>query len=191
MRSMERDSSRKKQRNWDRLRIGQGVDFHKFTPESSLVLGGCEIPYEYGLEGHSDADIVTHAVMDALLGALGEGDIGGLFPDSDPEYRDVSSLKLLSQLRADFLEENFTIINLDVTIIAEKPRLNKYKKIMEENLACTLGINDDRVNIKATTTEGLGFIGEKQGMAAQAVVLLEKILPGAGVIVNEGKECND
>ncbi len=158
----------------DRLRIGQGIDIHKFTPERSLILGGCEIPYEYGLEGHSDADVVTHAVMDAILGALGEGDIGEIFPDSDPQYRGISSLKLLRHLGTEFLEQNFTIVNLDVTIIAERPRLVEYKEIMRENLACTLGINDDRVNIKATTTEGLGFIGKELGMAAQAVVLLKK-----------------
>ncbi len=173
-RSREKKISREKERNRDRLRIGQGIDFHRFIPESSLVLGGCEIPHEYGLDGHSDADVLTHAVMDAILGALGKGDIGEIFPDSDPEYKGVRSLNLLGHLRAEFLEGSFAIINLDITIIAESPRLNGYKEAMGKNLACTLGINNDRVNIKATTTEGLGFIGENQGMAAQAVVLLEK-----------------
>ncbi len=171
---MEKDGCGEKERSRDRLRIGQGIDFHKFTPKSSLILGGCEIPHEYGLDGHSDADVLTHAIMDALLGALGEGDIGEIFPDSDPKYKGARSLNLLGHLRTEFLEGSFAILNLDVTIIAESPRINKYKEAMGKNLACTLGINNDRVNIKATTTEGMGFIGENQGMAAQAVVLLEK-----------------
>ncbi len=156
------------------MRIGQGVDFHQLALGEKLILGGCVIPWEFGLVGHSDADVVTHAVMDALLGALGAGDIGEVFPDDDPAYKDISSLKLLRELKKEFWPADLKLGNLDVTIIAEKPRLKKYKANMQENLACTLGAKNDRVNIKATTTEGMGFLGEEKGIAAMAILLLVK-----------------
>ena len=154
------------------MRIGMGYDVHRLTEGRKLVMGGVEIPYEKGLLGHSDADVLLHAVMDALLGAAALGDIGKHFPDTDPAYRGISSLKLLSCV-GELLEENcFFIENIDATIIAQAPKMRPHIDTMRENIAKTLGIDISQVNVKATTEEGLGFTGNGEGISAQAVCLL-------------------
>ncbi len=154
------------------MRIGMGYDVHRLTEGRKLVMGGVEIPYEKGLLGHSDADVLLHAVMDALLGAAALGDIGKHFPDTDPAYRGISSLKLLSCV-GELLEENcFFIENIDATIIAQAPKMRPHIDAMRENIAKTLGIDISQVNVKATTEEGLGFTGNGEGISAQAVCLL-------------------
>ena len=156
------------------MRIGHGYDVHRLVAERELILGGVHIPYEKGLLGHSDADVLTHAVMDALLGAAGLGDIGKLFPDNDPQYKGISSMKLLKVVRQRIEEKGYRISNIDVTMIAQKPKLRPYIPQMEMNIAVMLGIDGDRVNIKATTEEHLGFTGDGSGMACHAVCLLEE-----------------
>ncbi len=154
------------------MRIGMGYDVHRLTEGRKLIMGGVEIPYEKGLLGHSDADVLLHAVMDALLGAAALGDIGKHFPDTDPAYRGISSLKLLSCV-GELLEENcFFIENIDATIIAQAPKMRPHIDTMRENIAKTLGIDISQVNVKATTEEGLGFTGNGEGISAQAVCLL-------------------
>jgi 2-C-methyl-D-erythritol 2,4-cyclodiphosphate synthase len=150
-----------------------GYDVHRLVSGRKLVLGGVVIPFKKGLLGHSDADVLVHAVCDALLGAAGLGDIGLYFPDSDPQYQNISSLKLLEQTKAMVQAKGFTIQNIDTIILAEAPKLGPYRKRMQDNLAVTLNIDPDRVNIKATTTEGLGTIGKGEGIGAFSVVLLE------------------
>lgn len=156
------------------LRIGQGYDVHRLTEGRTLILGGVEVPYDRGLLGHSDADVLTHAVMDALLGASKLGDIGELFPDSDPAYAGISSMKLLEQVAQRLREHGFAVVNVDATLIAQAPKISPYKAQMAENLARALNVETDRVNVKATTEEHLGFTGDGSGMAAQAIALLEK-----------------
>jgi len=156
------------------LRIGQGYDVHRLTEGRDLILGGVQIPYERGLLGHSDADVLTHAVMDALLGAAKLGDIGELFPDSDDAFAGVPSLILLERVGALLGKAGYTVVNVDATLVAQAPKIAPYKARMAENLAAALGINPDRVNVKATTEERLGFTGDGSGMSAQAVALLEK-----------------
>lgn len=156
------------------LRIGQGYDVHRLVEGKRLILGGVEIPWEKGLLGHSDADVLTHAVMDALCGAAGLGDIGTLFPDSDPRYAGANSIALLRQVAALLREKGYAVVNVDAALIAQRPKIAPYKAEMAENLAGALGVERDRVNVKATTEEGLGFTGDGSGMAAQAAVLLEK-----------------
>lgn len=155
-------------------RIGFGYDAHRLVEGRPLILGGVAIPNETGLEGHSDADVLTHAVTDALIGALGKGDIGGHFPDTDPAYKNISSLSILKQVVAWVKEEEFSVCNLDATIIAQAPRLAPYIEEMRENLAALLETDRKRVNVKATTTEGMGFPGRGEGMEAYAVVSLVK-----------------
>jgi 2-C-methyl-D-erythritol 2,4-cyclodiphosphate synthase len=155
------------------MRIGMGYDVHKLVEDRTLVLGGVKIPYPKGLLGHSDADVVTHAVMDALLGAAALGDIGKHFPDTDMQYKNISSIKLL-EIVGDMLKEKFTISNIDTTIIAQKPKLSTYKQRMADNIAKALKIPADKVNVKATTEEGLGFTGSEEGISAQAIVLIEE-----------------
>lgn len=157
------------------MRIGSGYDVHKLVEGRKLILGGIEIPFEKGLLGHSDADVLTHAVMDALLGAAAMGDIGRHFPDSHARYKDVSSMKLLYEVLCLLKKEKYSIINIDATVIAQKPKLANYMQAMEQNIADTLEIAKDSINIKATTEEGLGFTGEGLGIAAKAVCLIEKI----------------
>lgn len=159
------------------LRVGFGYDVHRLVEGRPLVLGGVAIPWEKGLLGHSDADVLVHAVMDALLGAAGAGDIGRHFPDSDPRYRGISSLLLLSRVGDILREKGLEIANLDSVIIAQKPRLAPYMEGMASNIAESLGISAGRVNVKATTTEGLGFTGVGEGMAAHAVALLREATP--------------
>lgn len=151
------------------MRVGMGYDVHKLVEDRKLILGGVEIPYEKGLMGHSDADVLLHAVMDALLGAASLGDIGKFFPDTDEKYKGISSLKLLEQVGEKLDEKLFVINNIDATIIAQKPKLQPYKEEMVNNIAKALKIDSDIVNVKATTEEGLGFTGENKGMSAQAI----------------------
>lgn len=154
------------------MRIGHGYDVHRLTEGRRLVLGGVEIPYERGLLGHSDADVLVHAVMDALLGALALGDIGKHFPDTDDNYKDIDSLLLLKKTMSLVRESGWTVGNLDTTILCEKPKLAPYIVTMRENIASELGVSIDCVSVKATTEEGLGLSGA--GIGAHAVVLLEK-----------------
>ena len=154
------------------MRIGHGYDVHRFADGRRLVLGGVEIPYEKGLLGHSDADAALHALCDAILGALGRGDIGGHFPDSDPAYKDIDSLILLSRTSDIMRADGYSLGNADITIIAQAPKLAPYIPQMRERIADTLGCTADRVNVKATTEEKLGFTGAGEGIACHAVVLL-------------------
>lgn len=156
------------------MRIGHGYDVHRLVEGRKLILGGVDIPWEMGLDGHSDADVVVHAIMDALLGAAAAGDIGKLFPDTDPEYKDISSLLLLEYVGKHLLGMGWTVGNIDATIVAQRPKLAPHIPQMVQNIAQTLNIPADRVNIKATTEEGLGFTGTGDGIAAHAVCMLEK-----------------
>ena len=156
-----------------KLRIGHGYDVHRLVDERKLVLGGVEIPWEKGLLGHSDADVLVHAVMDALTGASRLGDIGKLFPDTDPAYAGISSLKLLAEVGRLLEEKGFVVVNIDATLLAQAPKVGPYKQQMAENMAAALNIRPEQVNVKATTEEGLGFTGDGSGMAAHAVALLE------------------
>ncbi|MDO4799157.1 MAG: 2-C-methyl-D-erythritol 2,4-cyclodiphosphate synthase [Bacillota bacterium] len=156
------------------MRIGSGYDVHRLVPGRPLILGGVEIPYERGLDGHSDADVLTHVVMDAILGALALGDIGKHFPDTDPAYKGADSIALLRHVTDRMLECGYQIGNLDATIVAQRPKMSPYIPQMREILARTLQTSVDRVNVKATTTEGLGFEGEGLGISSQAVVLLAR-----------------
>lgn len=156
------------------MRIGMGYDVHKLVENRELIIGGVYIPYKKGLLGHSDADVLIHAIMDSLLGAAALGDIGKHFPDSDPKYKDISSIKLLSHVRDTIKEKGYTIGNIDATIIAQQPKFAPYIQEMRKKLTSTLGIQLNQVNIKATTTEGLGFTGKEEGIASYSVALLEK-----------------
>ena len=157
------------------LRIGHGYDVHRLTEGRRLILGGVEVPYEKGLLGHSDADVLTHAVMDALLGAAALGDIGKLFPDTDAAYAGISSILLLERVAERLREAGYAVVNLDATVLAQAPKLAPYRERMRENLAHVLALDASRVSVKATTEEGLGFTGEGLGIAAHTVALLEKI----------------
>ena len=156
------------------MRIGHGYDVHRLVPDRRLVLGGVEVPFERGLLGHSDADVLTHAVMDALLGAAALGDIGQHFPDHDPAYAGADSLVLLDQVTVLLAERGWRVGNVDATVIAQRPKLASYIPQMRANLARRMGAELEQVNVKATTEEGLGFTGGGEGIAAHAVVLLEK-----------------
>jgi 2-C-methyl-D-erythritol 2,4-cyclodiphosphate synthase len=155
------------------MRIGMGYDIHRLVDGRRLLLGGVAIPYTKGLMGHSDADVLTHAICDALLGAAGLGDIGRHFPDTDPAWAGIDSLDLLSRVM-DMIGDGWDIVNLDATVIAEEPKISPYRNQIRKRLAGILGIDADRINIKATTAEGLGAVGRKEGIAAQCIVLLEK-----------------
>jgi 2-C-methyl-D-erythritol 2,4-cyclodiphosphate synthase len=157
------------------IRIGHGVDIHRLVPGRRLMLGGVEIPWEKGLLGHSDADVVCHALSNALLGAMGEGDIGQHFPDSDPRYHGASSLELLRVVMGVVKGKGFRVGNADLTILAERPKLAPYRAEMQKRLAQVLEVEPAAVNLKATTGEKMGFIGREEGMMAEAVVLLEPI----------------
>lgn len=156
------------------IRIGHGFDVHAYKEGRKLILCGVEIEYEMGLLGHSDADVATHAVMDALLGAAALGDIGRHFPDTDEKYRGADSLKLLEHVVKLIKKEGYSVSNVDLTIIAQKPKLSPFVEKMVENLARVIGIERTRVNVKATTTEKLGFTGRGEGIAAEAVTILTK-----------------
>ncbi len=154
------------------MRIGMGYDVHRLEENRKMIIGGVEIPFEKGLLGHSDADVLLHAIMDALLGAAAMGDIGKLFPDTDDTYRGISSLKLLEEVGNRLEEAFFLIENIDATIIAQSPKMRPYIDEMRQNIADTLGIGIEQVNVKATTEEGLGFTGRMEGIAAQAICML-------------------
>lgn len=156
------------------MRVGIGYDVHPLTPGRRLVLGGIEIPFDKGLSGWSDADVLTHAAIDALLGAAGLGDIGSHFPPGEPEYKDISSLTLLERVRDKLAENGWRVNNIDATIVAEQPRLREFIDRMREQLSQTLGIAPGQVSVKASTSARLGFIGRGEGIAAWAVVLLEE-----------------
>ena len=156
------------------MRIGHGYDVHRLVPGRDLILGGVKIPYELGLDGHSDADVLLHAVSDALLGAAGLGDIGRHFPDTDPKYKGADSLVLLNIVGQKVTQKGYRVSNIDVTMIAQKPKLKDYISRMEENIASALGLDPEQVNVKATTEEKLGFTGTGEGMACHAVCLLEE-----------------
>ncbi|MGL4738942.1 MAG: 2-C-methyl-D-erythritol 2,4-cyclodiphosphate synthase [Cellulosilyticaceae bacterium] len=156
------------------LRIGMGYDVHKLVKERDLIMGGVVIPHEVGLLGHSDADVVVHAIMDALLGAAALGDIGKHFPDTDPAYKGISSIKLLQNVGQLLQDEHITIHNVDATIIAQAPKMAPHIMQMRENIAQALGVSVDQINVKATTEEGLGFTGAKEGIASQAIALVNK-----------------
>ena len=156
------------------MRIGHGYDVHRLVEGRDLILGGVKIPYEKGLLGHSDADVLFHAVSDALLGAAGLGDIGRHFPDTDPAYKDADSRKLLALVVEKIHTAGYDVGNVDVIMIAQKPKLKDYIPQMQRNIAITLGVKENRVNIKATTEENLGFTGDGSGMACHAVCLLEE-----------------
>lgn len=157
------------------MRIGNGYDVHKLVEGRKLILGGVDVPYEKGLLGHSDADVLIHAIMDALLGACALGDIGKLFPDSDAEFKDISSILLLKKVAEVLKRENYTIINIDSIIAVQKPKLAPYIQEMRSNIANALEIPVDCVSVKATTTEHLGFEGRGEGISSYAVCLLENI----------------
>lgn len=157
------------------MKIGIGYDVHGLVNNRKLILGGVDIPYEKGLLGHSDADVLVHAIMDSILGALGEGDIGRHFPDTDMEYKDISSLVLLKRVYDIMLDNKYKISNIDTVIMAEKPKLAPYIENMKNNISKVLNTDTRNINIKATTTEKLGFIGRGEGIAAESVCLLEKI----------------
>ncbi|HKI59551.1 MAG TPA: 2-C-methyl-D-erythritol 2,4-cyclodiphosphate synthase [Mariprofundaceae bacterium] len=154
------------------MRVGQGFDVHAFCEGRKLVLGGVEIPYALGLAGHSDADVLIHAVCDALLGAAGLGDIGHHFPDSDPQYAGADSMNLLTRVMQSLNEQGWQVSNLDATVIAQAPKLAPYIAEMARRLAATMAVDVSLINIKATTTEKLGFTGRGEGIAAQAIVML-------------------
>lgn len=158
------------------MRVGMGYDVHRLTEGRDLILGGVKIPYEKGLLGHSDADVLVHAIMDALLGAAALGDIGKHFPDTDPEYEGISSIRLLEKTAALLEEQQYLVENIDATIIAQKPKMLPHIESMRKNIADALKISVEQVSIKATTEEGLGFTGTGEGISSQAVCLLEKIL---------------
>ena len=154
------------------MRIGLGYDVHRLVKDRDLILGGVKIPHELGLLGHSDADVLIHAIMDSLLGASALGDIGKHFPDTDPKYKGISSVKLLEEVGKLLYKNNYTIGNIDATIIAEKPKMAPHIMEMRNNIAKALKIDVNRINVKATTEEGLGFTGEKLGISSQAICLL-------------------
>lgn len=167
------------------MRAGLGYDVHKLVEGRDLILGGVKIPYEKGLLGHSDADVLLHAIMDALLGAAALGDIGRHFPDSDPAYKGISSIKLLEHV-GNLLEEHFYVVeNIDATIIAQRPKMAPYIEQMRKNIADTLGLDVDQVNVKATTEEGLGFTGTGEGISSQAICSLRKLISFSSVDVED------
>lgn len=161
------------------MRVGMGYDVHQLAEGRKLILGGVDIPHETGLLGHSDADVLIHAVMDALLGAAALGDIGKHFPDTDPAYEGISSMELLGRVGELLAQESYLIENIDATVVAQKPKLRPYIAQMEQNIANVLSLQTNQVNVKATTEEGLGFTGSRQGMSAYAVCALTSIYEGS------------
>lgn len=172
------------------MRMGMGYDVHKLVEGRELILGGVKVPHTLGLLGHSDADVLVHAIMDALLGAAALGDIGRHFPDTDPQYKGISSMKLLEHVRGLLEEKGYVVENIDATVIAQKPKLAPYIEQMRENIAGTLEIAMDQVNIKATTEEGLGFTGTQEGISAHAVCLLDGLYESS-MAVGGGDRCSE
>ena len=171
------------------MRIGTGYDVHKLVEGRPLILGGVTIPHSLGLLGHSDADVLLHAIMDAMLGAAGLGDIGKHFPDTEEQYRGISSMKLLEHVAALLQEHGYIVGNVDATIIAQKPKLRPYIETMEKNVASVLGISLQQVNIKATTEEHLGFTGREEGISSQAVCLLESFYESSVAVADSDDRC--
>ena len=156
------------------MRVGLGYDVHRLVEDRKLILGGIDIPFEKGLLGHSDADVLIHAICDAILGAAGLGDIGVHFPDTDPAYKDISSIKILRKTFQMMRSKGFSVVNIDTVIFAEMPKLSPYRQAMQTTLAAAMELEPQRINIKATTTEGLGMIGKGQGIGAMCVVMISK-----------------
>lgn len=173
------------------MRVGMGYDVHKLVEGRKLILGGVEVPYEKGLLGHSDADVLLHAIMDALLGAAALGDIGKHFPDTDKAYKGISSIELLKHVKKLLDEKLYMIENIDATIIAQRPKLASYIPEMKKRIAETLEIEEDRVNVKATTEEGLGFTGNGSGISSQAICLLESMYNYSVAMDYEGGQQRD
>jgi 2-C-methyl-D-erythritol 2,4-cyclodiphosphate synthase len=156
------------------MRVGIGFDVHPFVDEGPLYLGGIKVDYKYGLKGHSDADVLIHSLIDAILGAMGKGDIGDLFPDTEQKYKNIRSIKLLDTVVNIMFNNNYKLVNADLVVLAQEPKIKKYKNSIETKLSNILKINTTQLNLKATTTEGLGFIGRVEGIGAQAIVLLQE-----------------
>ena len=171
------------------MRVGIGYDVHKLVENRALILGGVEIPWEKGLLGHSDADVLLHAIMDALLGAAALGDIGKHFPDTDPQYKGISSIKLLEHVAKLIEEKGYIVENIDATIIAQKPKMRPYIEEMEKNIATALHIDVSQVNVKATTEEGLGFTGTEQGISSQAICALTTIYESSVAVADSQAGC--
>ena len=171
------------------MRVGMGYDVHKLVEGRDLIIGGVRIPHTLGLLGHSDADVLLHAIMDALLGAAGLGDIGKHFPDTDPQYKGISSMKLLSHVAELIREKGYVVENIDATIIAQKPKMRPHIPQMEENIAGTLGISTDQVNVKATTEEGLGFTGTEEGISSRAICALSSFYEGSFTVADSAAGC--
>lgn len=157
------------------MRVGTGFDIHRFARGRPLVLGGVEVPSEFGLEGHSDADVLTHAIIDAMFGATAAGDLGHYFPDTDNRFKGISSIALLQEAVRILDEKGFRLVNVDVTVVLERPKLAPFRDRMREVLSAATGLDVSRISVKATTTEGLGVTGRGEGVAAQAVVLVEEV----------------
>ena len=171
------------------MRIGTGYDVHKLVEGCDLIIGGVKIEHTLGLLGHSDADVLLHAIADAVLGAAGLKDIGAHFPDTDPKYKGADSMKLLEEVRELVMDKGYVVGNVDATVIAQKPKLRPYIEQMEENVAKCLGIDVEQVNIKATTEEHLGFTGREEGISSQAVCLLYEFYDGSNVVFDSGRSC--
>lgn len=171
------------------MRIGTGYDVHKLMEGRDLIIGGVKIEHTLGLLGHSDADVLLHAISDAVLGAAGLKDIGAHFPDTDPKYKGADSMKLLEQVRELVMDEGYVVGNVDATVIAQAPKLRPYIEQMEANVAKCLGIDVSQVNIKATTEEHLGFTGREEGISSQAVCLLYEFYDGSNVVFDSGRSC--
>ncbi len=171
------------------MRVGMGYDVHRLVEGRALILGGVTIPHELGLLGHSDADVLLHAIMDALLGAAALGDIGKHFPDTDEKYKGISSIKLLEHVRSLIEEKGYVVENIDATIIAQKPKMRPHIAQMEQNIADALGIDVSQVNVKATTEEGLGFTGTEQGIASQAICALTTIYESSVMVADSSVGC--
>lgn len=172
------------------MRVGMGYDVHRLVEGRDLILGGVKIEHSLGLLGHSDADVLIHAIMDALLGAAALGDIGKHFPDTDEKYKGISSMKLLEHVKELIEEEGYVIENIDATIIAQRPKLRPYMEEMEENIAKVLKIEKNQINLKATTEEKLGFTGREEGIAAQAICSLAGIYEGSFAVADSAMNCS-
>ena len=173
------------------MRVGIGYDVHRLKEGRKLILGGVEIPYTLGLEGHSDADVLVHAIMDALLGAAALGDIGKHFPDTEEQYRGISSMKLLAQVEKLLTQKGYVVENIDATIIAQKPKLRPYIEQMEEYVAQVLKITKNQENIKATTEEGQGFTGRQEGISAQAICSITGLYEGSTIAFDSERKCSN
>ena len=171
------------------MRVGMGYDVHKLVEGRDLIIGGVTIPHTLGLLGHSDADVLLHAIMDALLGAAGLGDIGKHFPDTDPAYKGISSIKLMEHVAALIEEKGYVVENIDATIIAQKPKMRPHIPQMEENIAKAMNISVDQINVKATTEEGLGFTGTEQGISSQAICCLTTIYENSVKVADSESGC--